>query len=65
MAQTTDTINLISAFQHFSMGHAYYKNGQRPAYYDALRRIGDSRGIRFTYASQHQQMNGRGYRPAA
>ena len=56
---------LDSAFQHFGMGYAYYENGQRPAYYDASRRIRNSRGIRFTYTSQHQQMNGRRYRPAA
>ena len=37
MAQTTDTIDLISAFQYFSMGHAYYEDGQHTTtHYDAL-----------------------------
>ena len=37
MAQTTDTIDLISAFQHFSMGYAYYEDDQHTTtHYDAL-----------------------------
>ena len=37
MAQTTDTIDLISAFQHFSMGYAYYEDDQHTTtHHDAL-----------------------------
>ena len=53
MAQSTDTINYgifsISAFQHFSMGTSTTRTTS------SMRRIGNLRGIRFTYVSQHQQ----------
>ncbi|MCP4466977.1 MAG: hypothetical protein GY813_09545 [Halieaceae bacterium] len=39
----------ISAFQHFSMGTSTTRTTS------SMRRIGNLRGIRFTYVSQHQQ----------